>query len=373
MLGVHHWTPRQPGQKGLRILSLDGGGTRGVLTIALLREVLKGFDKDVHEVFDVICGTSTGGILAMLFASEKQSLASATTLYDSLIVKIFKKDLLANAKLVLQQAQYSSTDWEAILEDILGDRRMIDTMNLPNNPKVVICSTIMNVDPLEMMLWRNYGYRPEQEPPYKGDYRRKMRECVRATTAAPSFFTPLVDGKMMYADGAFLANNPTSIALTEAKLLYPNVPIECVLSVGTGFYVPTRKEPGMSWGTVLNQLVNSATDTEGVDSMLKTFLPRDQYFRFNAPIQPFDIDETRVEKLDELKALAKEYTQRPDIKARAEELRRVLRGENSNSGWPSIGRGGGSGDDGGDGGDSGGGDEPPLPPAGDGVSGGLIR
>lgn len=52
MLGVHHWTPRQPGQKGLRILSLDGGGTRGVLTIALLREVLKGFDKDVHEVGD---------------------------------------------------------------------------------------------------------------------------------------------------------------------------------------------------------------------------------------------------------------------------------------------------------------------------------
>lgn len=41
----------------------------------------------------------------MLFASEKQSLESATTLYDSLIVKIFKKDLLANAKLVLQQAR----------------------------------------------------------------------------------------------------------------------------------------------------------------------------------------------------------------------------------------------------------------------------
>lgn len=50
MLGVHNWRPRQPGQKGLRILSLDGGGTRGVLTIALLREVLKGMDKDIHEV-----------------------------------------------------------------------------------------------------------------------------------------------------------------------------------------------------------------------------------------------------------------------------------------------------------------------------------
>ena len=53
----------------------------------------------------MICGTSTGGILAMLFASEKQSLASVSDLYDSLIVKIFKKDLLANAKLVLQQVE----------------------------------------------------------------------------------------------------------------------------------------------------------------------------------------------------------------------------------------------------------------------------
>lgn len=60
---------------------------------------------NVRKVFDVICGTSTGGILAMLFASEKQSLAEASTLYDSLIVKIFKKDLLANAKLVLQQVK----------------------------------------------------------------------------------------------------------------------------------------------------------------------------------------------------------------------------------------------------------------------------
>ena len=44
---------------------------------------------------------------------------------------------------------------------------MIDTMTSPSNPKVVICSTIMNVAPLEMMLWRNYGYRAGQETVYK--------------------------------------------------------------------------------------------------------------------------------------------------------------------------------------------------------------
>ena len=68
------------------------------------------------------------------------------------------------------QAQYSSTIWEAVLEEILGERRMIDTISSADNPKVVICSTIINVNPLEMMLWRNYGFRPDQETVYKVIY-----------------------------------------------------------------------------------------------------------------------------------------------------------------------------------------------------------
>lgn len=45
----------------------------------------------------------------------------------------------------------------------------------------------------------------------------------------------------------------------QAKLLYPDVPIECVLSVGTGFYAPKKDSAGMSWNTVASQLINSAT------------------------------------------------------------------------------------------------------------------
>ena len=68
-LGGVPW--KQPGQKGLRILSLDGGGTKGVLSIALLKELMTrvGNDKP-HEVFDIICGTSTGGIIATLLGIQ---------------------------------------------------------------------------------------------------------------------------------------------------------------------------------------------------------------------------------------------------------------------------------------------------------------
>ena len=66
-LGGVPWKPRVPGQRGLRILSFDGGGTRGVLSVAMLKELLvRVGNVHAHEMFDVICGTSTGGIIAML-------------------------------------------------------------------------------------------------------------------------------------------------------------------------------------------------------------------------------------------------------------------------------------------------------------------
>lgn len=49
----------------------------------------------------------------------------------------------------------------------------------------------------------------------------------------------------------------------QAKLLYPDVPIECVLSVGTGYYAPKLSESGMGWPTVIAQLINSATVSFG--------------------------------------------------------------------------------------------------------------
>lgn len=60
-LGGVPWKPKQPGQKGLRILSFDGGGTRGVMGIVLLKELMRRSGKSSpFELFDIICGTSTG-------------------------------------------------------------------------------------------------------------------------------------------------------------------------------------------------------------------------------------------------------------------------------------------------------------------------
>jgi predicted acylesterase/phospholipase RssA len=324
-LGYHRWVPRQPGQRGLRILAMDGGGTRGVLTVALLNHIMKGVGKDPHEIFDVICGTSTGGILGGLFAVEKMSVSDSIELYDKLIIQIFSRMPWASAKLLFRQAQYSEAGWESILEGILGEKRMIDTAGDPSDSKLVLCSTIFNLNPLTMQLWRNYNYPPGVVPEHRGSFRDRVRDCIRATTAAPTYFSPVKQGDMLYCDGAFLANNPAAISVAEAQLIFPGVPIECVVSIGTGVFENVKEVPNVGWDTIINQLINSATDTESVDASLRALMPRDTYYRFNPRIQPFNIDETDPKRLAYLKERAEEFCSTPEVRAQLTKLQALLR------------------------------------------------
>ncbi|EKU21866.1 calcium-independent phospholipase a2-gamma [Nannochloropsis gaditana CCMP526] len=362
IVGYHEWKPRQAGQKGLRILSLDGGGTRGVMTIALLSHLIEATGKEVHELFDIICGNSTGGILAALFAVKATKVKEAGRLYDELIKKIFNKSPapLAYSNLVLRTAQYNENVWEDVLKVLIGETLLIDTMGGPqglNTPKFFVLSSVLSCNPAKLFMWRNYNYRRAQRSRYEGDFRAKVREAIRATTAAPTYFYPLVRGGMVHSDGALLANNPTAIAIHEAKIIYPNVPIEAVVSVGTGNVLEPQPVEGFGWAPIFNQIINSchtsitvnftpfpffilprslrfsvsATNTEAVHDSLADFLPQDRYYRFNPNIENVSIDEVgiRPEKLAYLKATAKEYFQDPRNKERLDQLIKLLQPKKS--------------------------------------------
>jgi hypothetical protein len=145
-LGGVPWRPRVPGQKGLRILSLDGGGTRGVLSIAFLKEIFRRAEceRSPYDLFDFICGTSTGGIIATLLGAERASLAEAEVLYDEFIDKIFAQR--SNLRLVTEQAAYDGRDWEKILHDMCGDQLLVDS-NQYDCARVFCVSTKVNAYP----------------------------------------------------------------------------------------------------------------------------------------------------------------------------------------------------------------------------------
>ena len=67
-----------------------------------------------------------------------------------------------------------------------------------------------------------------------GSFRVLQRYALRASTAAPTVFKPVMMGGEMYCDGGIVASNPSAVALHEARALFPNIPIEMVVSIGTG-------------------------------------------------------------------------------------------------------------------------------------------
>ena len=71
-------------KQGLRILSMDGGGMKGLTTVQILKAIEKGTGKQIHELFDLICGTSTGGMLAVALGIKLMSLDQCEEIYKNL-------------------------------------------------------------------------------------------------------------------------------------------------------------------------------------------------------------------------------------------------------------------------------------------------
>lgn len=210
---------------------------------------------------------------------------------------------------------------EKVLYDICGDALLLDA-NQHDCTRVFCVSTKVNNNPPQTFIWRNYNYPQGQASRYPGTFRANTQTAVRATTAAPTFFTPVQWEGGLYCDGALVANNPTAIALQEAKALYPGVPIEIVVSLGTGYLTKATTTSSMGWDLLVNQIVASTTDTEDVHSLLMDFLPPEKYYRFN-PILPemYAIDVTNKSVLTDLKRLAKQTFTDMERGSRADQQR----------------------------------------------------
>merc|ERR1739844_542338 len=82
---------------------------------------------------------------------------------------------------------------------------------------------------------------------HPGSFRVLQKAALRATTAAPTVFKPLLMGGELYCDGGIVASNPTAVAIHEARTLFPDIPIELVVSCGTGKFVEEKSVPRIGW------------------------------------------------------------------------------------------------------------------------------
>lgn len=306
---------------GIRVLTIDGGGTRGLVALQTLRKLEELTGKPVHQLFDYICGVSTGAILAFMLGLFHIPLDECEELYHKLGSDVFKQNVIVGTvKMGWNHAFYDSDIWEKMLKEKMGSNLMIETARKSRCPKVAAVSTIVNRGtPLKAFVFRNYNHFPGIKSHYMGGCQYKLWQAIRASSAAPGYFQEYVLGSDLHQDGGLLLNNPSALAVHECKCLWPNVPLQCLISLGTGRYESEVKTnvTHTSLKAKLTNVINSATDTEEVHTMLDALLPPDTYFRFN-PLMNEDIplDESRKEKLNQLQTDGIRYLERNEEKLR---------------------------------------------------------
>lgn len=214
-----------------KVLSLDGGGIRGVFPAAFLARLEDCIGQPIGSYFDLIVGTSTGGIIAIglgLGLSARDILQ----LYEEQGPAIFDQEH-GRAENWLRQrwrgawqlfdSKYSSEPLKAALTGIMGQRRLGESR------------TRLVIPAWHPMLERVYLYKTAHHPRLETDYKELALDAAMATAAAPTFLKPHRTSEAVeLVDGGVWANNPIGVAAVEAVGLlgWPAASLK-ILSIGT--------------------------------------------------------------------------------------------------------------------------------------------
>ena len=233
--------------KKLKILSIDGGGIRGIIPARVLCELEEqivacdGPDAKLCDYFDLVCGTSTGGIIAAGIALGLPA-KEILTLYTEHAGEIFpsKHDKVKAFDVLFNRPFYKRDALEKILKDTYGRcARDKDT-------RVYHCRTRLCIPVYDASKDVIHIFKTDHLPNYHRDCHIPITDVVLASAAAPAYFYPhtfdymtmgtdTVNSYTNNIDGGLFANNPTLIGLTEARCCM-GVPLEdiAILSLGTG-------------------------------------------------------------------------------------------------------------------------------------------
>lgn len=316
LIGYH----RPPRGRGIRMLSIDGGGTRGLIAIETLLRLERLCGQPVHQMFDFVIGSSTGALLASLIFLMKTPLDQCKELYLDRSAKMFvKESLLSKTR---NMALHDVSIFEEVIRKEIGEESLTSSSRDPTTPRMAITSTLSNVPKWKTFLFRNYNHRPGVISDYRGSCNLKIWQAVRASGSAPIYYSPFQIGEHIFRDGGCLANNPTAVGLHECKLLWPGESFQCILSLGNGKYDPALNKLAKSGYNVIPRsmkdladgIIDSATDTEEVHMILKNTLDPACYFRFSPYLQEnYPLSEVNPVKVKAMLAEADAYMDKNEM------------------------------------------------------------
>jgi patatin-like phospholipase/acyl hydrolase len=267
-----------------KILSIDGGGIRGIIPARVL-ERLETHVPGIVQEFDLYAGSSTGAVLAAGFASGFDP-RFMRQMYQGFGEQVFADSIwddLRDLKYILG-ADYSIDNLKALLERVIGETTLGDL-----EKKVLIATFDLKDESRDPPRWKPKFF--HNYPDSRGDSQERLVDVVIRSAAAPIYF-PIYQG---YIDGGVSAINPSMCALAQA---FNEGFLDLrLLSLGTGNNPRWLDEQNGDWGVYqwgLN-LVNLVMDggSEVADYQCRQIL-KEQYFRLQPQLlKPIGMDEWR--------------------------------------------------------------------------------
>lgn len=203
-----------------RILSLDGGGMKGVFPAKYLANIEEQVSKPIHHYFDLITGTSTGGIIALGLSNE----IAAKEILDLYIDR--GKEIFGTKRTLSSlsfKSYYNNIGLKKVLQDTFQDKLLEDA-------KTLVC-----IPAIEHHKASPKVYKTPHHSHFIWDGNIEMWKIALATSAAPIFFPAAeVSEEECKIDGGLWANNPVLIAISEAIFLGYSLDQIKILSIGTG-------------------------------------------------------------------------------------------------------------------------------------------
>lgn len=319
-----------------RILSLDGGGIRGVFSAAFLAEVEKHLERPLASYFDLIAGTSTGGIIALALGMGRPA-AEIEKLYLERAGEIFEP----RAPLAR-----TNSSWRlfAFARRLLGRRSRVDLVGVDRQSFDSLFQAKYQPDGLARVLYDEFGdaileeatrrlivpavdmldgktvvFKTPHLPGLTRDRYCRVRDIALATSSAPTYFPAhAIKPGHAYVDGGLWANNPAMAAYAEAVKIWrcrsrpedPEFALSDIrmLSVGTGlqrYSAMPSADAGLAWWgpRLLNTMMSA--QSQGI-SFQADYVMGDNHVRcnFEPEDQTWSLD--GLDKIDRLARLGQQ-------------------------------------------------------------------
>lgn len=300
-------------KKVFKILSIDGGGIKGLYSTTVLSILEEKTKSKIVNNFDMICGTSTGGIIALALANG-MSAKEIQNFYISEGPKIFSTSKFKQLnhlkrkfffiRQLLFKSKFSNKALEKSLTKVFGDKTMGEL-------KTLLCIPSFNVSTGKPRIFKKSGY----QTPFFRDEKLKIVDVALSTSAAPTYFPIHSINQDLYIDGGVWANNPSLCGLFEALEHYVGEGKEYdsfeILSISS-IAIPSgwsfTSKRSKSFANWKERLFNTSLDGQSffADHFLKNIInkitPSGEYLRIDSPtnLSKEHIDSIAMDKADEI-------------------------------------------------------------------------